>query len=88
MTYLYFYILDPQYLLMNVISITTIPRPKVGSCKIKPQSGIAGETLFTVLCIGFGNKNNSENIFEYYQKDKNDEGTMGKLLKLKHIIYK
>lgn len=67
------------------MSIMTIPRPNVGSCRIQPKSGIAGETLFTILCIGFGNKNKIENIFEYYQNDKNDEETMGKAIKT--IVY-
>lgn len=67
------------------MSIMTIPRPKVGSCIIQPKSGIAGKTFFTILCIGFGNKNKIKNIFEYYQNDKNDKETMGKAIKI--IVY-
>lgn len=62
------------------ITVTTISKPKVGSCTILPKSGIAGQTLFTISCTNFNDDNNTENIFEYYQKNKNDETSIGKQL--------
>lgn len=44
---------------------------------IEPRSGLAWTTSFTITCINVNNENN----FEYYQKNKNDNSTLGKLLK-------
>lgn len=68
--------------LTNNISITTISRPETQNCTIQPQLGFAGETLFTISCINLRNKINDKNIFEYYQKNKNDNTAQGKMLKI------
>jgi len=60
---------------MNNLSITTVSRPSIGNCTIQPLVGLAGETLFTLSCIHLSN----ETIFEYYQKNKNTEASIGKL---------
>lgn len=72
----------PSCALVNQISITTVSRPKYGNCSIEPRSGIAWTTSFTITCVNF----NNENTFEYYQKNKNDNSTMGKSLKYKYNI--
>lgn len=61
---------------MNNLSITTVSRPKIGNCIIQPLVGLAGETLFTISCIHLSNKT----TFEYYQKNKNNEASLGKPL--------
>ncbi|VVC44103.1 PKD/REJ-like domain,EGF-like, conserved site,EGF-like domain,PLAT/LH2 domain [Cinara cedri] len=66
--------------LKNEIYITTISKPKVDICTISPDSGLAGKTLFTISCMNFTNENNTENTFEYYQKNKYDETSLGVLL--------
>lgn len=73
-----YYFLDSKYHLIQKITVTTVPKPIVGSCTIQPQSGVAGQTLFTISCLNFNNDNNTENMFEYYQKNKNDETFIGK----------
>lgn len=63
---------------MSHILITTIPRPKIDIiCAVRPIKGLVGKTLFTITCNNFKN----QNIFEFYQKNKNDETAMGKQLK-------
>lgn len=64
----------------NKITIKTVTKPKIGNCAIQPLSGLAGETLFTISCINLRDENNMENVYEYYQKNKNDKSTMGNIL--------
>lgn len=59
------------------IIITTITKPTIRECKINPDSGIAGDTLFTIFCT---DATNEKNIFEYYQTNKNDITNIGNLL--------
>lgn len=63
---------------MNSMNITTTSLPKVDKCTIIPQSGLAEITLFTITCF---RKTNAKYIFEYYQNNKNDNATLGKLRK-------
>lgn len=58
----------------------TIKKPKIENCIIQPQFGIAGETLFTISCVYLNYEYNMENIFEYYQRNKNDIESMGNIL--------
>lgn len=81
-------ILDPKLSLESNMSITTLSKPTVGNCTVKPTSGIAGITLFSITCVNFGNEDSSENNFEYYQKNKNDDSTVGKKFKFTHFIRK
>lgn len=77
---MYYYITDTMEELTNSISITTISRPTIQNCTIQPQLGFAGETLFTISCINLRNQINGNNIYEYYQKNKNDDAAIGKIL--------
>lgn len=66
--------------MIDSINITTTIKPKIEKCTIKPPSGIAGVTLFSIFCTEVKNENNMENSFEYYQKNKNDEASMGNII--------
>lgn len=57
----------------------TTTKPKIENCKIQPQLGSAGKTLFNISCAHLKDKNNMENEFEYYQKNKNDKESMGNI---------
>lgn len=68
-------------------TITTITEPEIKSCKIQPESGLAGDTLFTISCVYLNYEYNKEMVFEYYQKNKNDKSNIGNILLKFRDIY-
>lgn len=66
--------------LTDNISISTISRPETQNCTIQPQLGFAGQTLFSISCISIINEMNDKDIYEYYQKSKNDDAAIGNML--------
>lgn len=82
--------LDPNSNLTSNIVITTITEQIAGQCHIHPGSGIAGITLFTIICTDFQNEYNDNNLTYYlYEQYKIDQlfGNAKNYIKLLFYTY-
>lgn len=80
------YVLDLEHNLKDNKTISTVREPEIEGCTIQPESGLAGETLFTISCDYLKDAYNMDIVFEYYQKNKNDKSSIGNIL-LKNKIF-